>query len=272
MYFFTKYLTLSQKESTLVLFKKATIMLVNELVEVGLTLKEAKIYTATLELKQASILQIAKKTGLNRSVIYPLLPRMMQEGFLSISYKGARRVYTAEPPEAVKEILKKRIKKFNDLLPELVSLGRTSEVKPRIRYAEGLEGIKDAYRNALTAKESVIRAFVGIERLYSESRVLENFWEREFVPGRMRNKKQALLVVPDNDEGRELRTSSSEANREVKMVPASQYNFENEILIYDSTVVIFSYSRGEHYALEIESATIARTMKMIWQMSWNMGY
>ena len=247
-------------------------MLINDLIESGLSPKEAKIYIAALELKEASILQLAKKSGLNRTAIYSLLEDMQRKGLLLLYFKGARKVYTAQAPEVVKESLKKRVTTFNSLIPELASLAETSSIKPKIRYNEGLEGIKNAYRGSLQSKEGKLYAFVGVDRLFSESRALEMFWEKEFIPARIRNKIQGLLVVPDNTEGRKFRELSKEAFREVKLVPDSTYNFENEILIYNNTVAILSYSRGEKYALEIESTTIAHTMKMIWQMAWNLGY
>ncbi len=247
-------------------------MLLSDLVESGFAPKEAKIYLAVLELKEAPILHIAKKSGLNRTAIYSLLDSMQARGFLVASYKGTRKVYSAQDPAVVKENLKKRVARFTGLMPELLSLGETSEVKPKIRYNEGLEGIKNAYRASLNSKDGKLYAFVGVERLFSESRALEFFWEKEFIPARINNKIHGLLVVPDNEEGRKFREASKEALRDVKLVPASTYNFENEILIYNNTVAILSYSKGEKYALEIESSTIAHTMKMIWQMAWNLGY
>jgi hypothetical protein len=50
-------------------------------------------------------------------------------------------------------------------------------------------------------------------------------------------------------------------------VPAGQFPFTNEIDIYGNKVAILSYT-GELLAVIIESESVARTQRMIFELAW----
>lgn len=243
-----------------------------DLKEIGLTEDEAAVYTAGLELGPATVLEIARKTGLNRTTLYGVTERLMEKRLLTKSVAGKRTLYVAEPPEKLTLMLKDRLAKLDDLLPELLSLGRKSVYKPKIKYYEGLEGIKSVYRDSLQSKEHALYALVGVERLTAKSKELNAFWEGEYRIGRQKNKVVGKVIVPDNAEGRAFKEKDATSSRESRMVPANHYNFEGEVLMFDDIVCFISYTEDEEFALSLESKAIAKTLRMIWQIVWNAGY
>lgn len=80
----------------------------------------------------------------------------------------------------------------------------------------------------------------------------------------------ALELRPST--GRAFKAKDDTSDRESRMVPASSYNFEGEILMYDNIVCFISYTEDEEFALSLESKAIAKTLRMIWQIVWNAGY
>jgi len=246
--------------------------ILEELKKAGLTPKEAKIYLAVLEAGQASILEISKLSGLNRTTVYGLLDSMVNKRFLHVSVKGKRQVYLAEPPAGLKLLLKQRVETLEGVLPELLSLAEKSEIKPKLRYFKGIEGIKTVYRNSLAAKEDSIIGFTGFEALVKPSHEIEQFWEHEYISKSKQFKKFGRLVVPDNPIGKRYKAQDQQHYRETKLVPSSQYNFETEILAYDDVVAFISYNTKEKFGLEIQSQPIANTIKMIFEIVWRTGY
>lgn len=246
-------------------------ILQEELANIGLDGDEAVVYTAALELGPATVLEIARKTGLNRTTLYAVTDRLIEKRLLAKSPSGKRTLYVAEPPEKIALLLKEKLAKLDELLPELVSLGRKGTVKPKIKYYEGLDGIKSVYRDSLQSREHALYAFVGVERLTVRSKALNAFWEGEYRMGRQKNGTHGKVVVPDNAEGRAFKAKDKTSDRESRMVPASSYNFEGEILMYDNIVCFISYTEDEEFALSLESRAIARTLRMIWQIVWNAG-
>src|SRR3990167_5411368 len=126
--------------------------LVRGLASAGLSKLEAKLYLAVLNLGQASILDISRHSGLNRTTIYRLIDRLSEQHLLDVTVRGKRKLYVARSAEEVINILKKRITALDVILPLLRSVGLKSPVKPKIRYWEGIDGIKTAYKNSLQAK------------------------------------------------------------------------------------------------------------------------
>lgn len=243
-----------------------------ELVEVGLSADEAAVYAAALELGPATILELARKTGLNRTTLYGVTERLTAKRLMARSVDGKKTVYVAEPPEKLSLLLKQRLSKLDDLLPELVSLGRKSIFKPKIRYYEGIDGITSVYRDSLQSNERAVYAFVGVERLNIRSKELNAFWDGEYREGRIKNGVHGKVVVPDNPEGRAFKAKDTDSDRETRLVSGTHSNFEGEVLMYDDVVCFISYADDEVFALSLESRAIARTLRMIWQIVWNAGY
>lgn len=246
--------------------------LLEELKNIGLREDEATVYAAGLELGPASVLELARKTGVNRTTLYAVLDRLLTERLFAKTITGKKMLYVAEPPEKLKILLQERLSTLNTVLPELLLLGRKGVFKPTMKYTEGIEGIKNVYRDSLQTKEKAVFAFVGVERLTAQSRILNEFWENEYRVGRKKNEILGKVIIPDNAEGRAFKAKDETHNRESRMVPASSYNFEGEVLMYDNVVCFISYTQDEEFALSLESKAIAKTMKMIWQIVWTTGY
>jgi len=245
--------------------------MIEELQQYGLTDKEAEAYLALLELGQSSILQLSSKTKINRTTLYYTIENLLLKRFLSQSKKGKQTVYVAEHPETIKQLFKEKFKKFDTLLPELITLMNTDAVKPVLKYYEGIEGVKNVYRTSLKARENELKAFVGVESLQLRDKSLMYFLKKEYIPARKKNNKLAKLVIPDNTLGIEFHNRDRQEFRESRLLPASTYNFECEIMCYDNVVSMISYHTHEVFAVSIESQPIANTMKMIWKLAWNSG-
>jgi len=58
--------------------------------------------------------------------------------------------------------------------------------------------------------------------------------------------------------------------REIRLVPAREFNFNNEINIYDSCVAIISFGKGSQdvFGVIIESREVAETQRQIFEMAW----
>ena len=85
----------------------------------GFKPKEAQIYLALLELGEASVVQIAKKTGIKRTTVYNILPDFINRGIITSAVRKKRKVYFIEDPRSLKNDLKEKesvIDKAGDLL------------------------------------------------------------------------------------------------------------------------------------------------------------
>ena len=127
-------------------------MLEKYLEEIGLSDKEAAVYLALLEVENAAISEIAKKTKVNRTTVYPVLQSLEKKGLASEVPVGKKIHYQAAPPERLesfverqKVVLEERSARLKDIIPQIKSVSREVGERPIIKFFEGREGAISAY-------------------------------------------------------------------------------------------------------------------------------
>lgn len=125
-------------------------MLEKFLEEIGLSDKEAKVYLALIEVDDDSVLNLARRTGINRTTIYPILQTLVRKGLASETQTGVKTHYRAEPPERLESVLERRkieideqVKRLADIVPQLRSQMR-GDSRPVVKYYEGKQGVLSA--------------------------------------------------------------------------------------------------------------------------------
>ena len=123
-------------------------MLEKYLQDIGLTEKEATVYISLLAVDNSSVLDISKKTKLNRSTTYVVLESLAKKGLVTETTIGKKTHFQAEPPERLetyveqrKIMLEEQAKKLKDVIPQIKSVQREGGEKPIVKYFEGREGV-----------------------------------------------------------------------------------------------------------------------------------
>ena len=123
-------------------------MLYNELKEVGLKEKEAKVYMSILELGEANIAQISLKSGINRSTVYLALKSLKEKGLIH-GIKKNKTLFYAEDPRKMLDDLEKKKAVLEKAMPNLLANFAFIDKKPEIKYFEGEKGIKEVFEDVL---------------------------------------------------------------------------------------------------------------------------
>ncbi len=127
-----------------------------QLIDIGLSDKEARVYVAMLELGPASVQEIALQSDVNRATTYLMLDALQGRGLVS-SYDDAKRtVFIAETPKKLVELIEREARTLDEkrekiifFVPELEAMYRTQRNKPVVRFYEGEEGLR-SLRDYLT--------------------------------------------------------------------------------------------------------------------------
>ena len=134
-------------------------MTLNErLLGLGLSKNEAEIYLYLAEHGVSSPPQIAKGTKIAITNCYPIL-RLLKEKHLiddptSPRLRGAKRKnYVATDPAAFMALVEKRRLLAEELLPDLRALYTTQKNKPKIKFYDGWEQVKQIYLQSLETDE-----------------------------------------------------------------------------------------------------------------------
>jgi sugar-specific transcriptional regulator TrmB len=233
----------------------------------GLSSNEAKVYLVLLELGKGTVTQITRKAGLNRTTGYDILDNLVTKGLASISGKEPKQEYVAESPDKVVFLLEQEInqkaeqlKKMKSIMPEIKSLHNVAG-RPKVRFYEGAQGLKDVYEDTLTSHEE-IRAYATYDDMQG---ALPGYFPEYFF---RRAKKNIPIraIFPFTQKGLDLSRDDDAQKRKTAMVPADKYYFSPEINIYDNKVMIASWK--EKLGIIIESAEISDAMKKMFELSW----
>ncbi len=202
--------------------------LTNVLVNLGLNEKEARVFLACTQLGTSVVSEIAHSAGINRVTTYDILEKLKHRGVA---------------------------------LPKFKTL--TGEINhPRVRYFEGLEGIKAIYADSLTSKTEILN--------YSNSAEIRVNWptyDQDYVEKRAKKGIYLRGICPKDKAGETIHSQDKKYHREMRLVPSAQFDFTNEINIYDDKVAIISF-KDELIGMILESIEIANSQRAIFNMSW----
>ncbi len=227
----------------------------------GFTKKEARVYLACLALGSSTVLKISRKADVSRGSCYDILEDMLDKGFVSKLDEAKHVVFSAVDPDALLRRSEDNVRQLELALPELKGLFH-KHAKPRVRYFEGLEGVKRVYMDTLTATTEILN--------YANSREIRIHWpdyDAEYVAKRYKKKIFLKGIAPDDEYGQTVQCDDPKCLRETRLLSAKDFNFTNEISIYDNKVAITSFE-NEMIGILIESDAIADTQRDIFKMAW----
>jgi HTH-type transcriptional regulator, sugar sensing transcriptional regulator len=229
--------------------------------EIGLSEKEAKIYLALLQVDSDAIPDIAKKTGINRTTVYPVLESLQKKGLVSEVQEGKKVSYVAAPPERLETyverqrvLFEEKSKRLKDVIPQIKSIQRESGERPIVKYFEGRDGAISAYEEFYEMHNTETREGYF---LYNRDLLDAQFTDSErekFSKIRIGKKVQPVSVYTKKD-GEYPFTSQGKRVR----IDGEKYPITADITIIEDRVI--ATTLGEHpVSILIKSKDIAESL------------
>lgn len=227
---------------------------------IGLNDREAKVYLATLELGESTVLPISKKSGIKRTYCYDILSHLIDKNLVSYYEKNHRRRYLTQDPEKITKTLENRVESFNSILPDLKLIFNRSATKPKIRFFEGVEGVKDIYRELLKVDE--VLAIASPKHIEAN---LGDFFEQ--FSSKMIEKKVIAreLITKDGASARYIQKFDNQFEQ-ARFLP-DDVQIKTDMIFYGDKLAMISYGSDIH-AVVIESSSIVETQKMMFEIIW----
>jgi len=243
--------------------------------QLGLTDKEPDIYLALLKLPGAHPAStISTRVGLNRTTVYKTLMKLAKKGLVTKTQRHGITCFFAEDPEnRLKTLVEKQQRRYADIndvilkaLPNLTAPEdeRISSSMPRVRYYEGVEGIKQIYEAVLKEGQDYYR-YGDITKIYGALGVYTD----EYIKKRneLGIKAHAIMPYYKKKDEKELKKNAREL-REVMYIPHEFFPIEGEVRIFGDKVAIISLRKESLIGVIIESDTIARMFHSIFMLTW----
>ncbi len=222
-------------------------MILKNLIEFGLSDKEAKTYLALLELEISGVQEIAKNAGINRSSAYVTLESLKKKGLVSISDDKSVRQYVATPPDALlrtAEDMAMRqeniVKKIEQIIPDMKALYKGTKDKPLVKVFEGKQGLINAFDDVLTSKEKMMRVYSAPGNL---GPIIGNYII-EFIHKRFKLGIKMHGIHPADEINLKLVKENPNNVDEYALIPPHLYKFPADLAIYDHKIGYMSADNG----------------------------
>lgn len=239
----------------------------NTLQDIGFSKKKARIYLAVLELGEASVIEIAKKTNLKRTTVYNILPELITEGLVKKSVKNKKRFFFIEDPTSLKTNMGEKMNAIEKSLPELKAMQTIIPYKPRITFYEGMGGAKDLYRDTLDSLSpgDTILSFTGLTDFYE---LIPKDFSQWYIKERVKRKIRIKIITPKSKAADEWQKNAAKELREIKIVNNADFKFNGDTEIYGNKIALISYKEN-FMGVIIESKEISEMQRTAFELLWD---
>lgn len=242
--------------------------LTKALLQLNLSEKEIATYLVLLENGTLAVQDIARQTGINRVTTYAAIDELKSKGLVAESRKGKRKLFVAENPETLKNLLKQKedllAKEMasleNIILPALKAININQQNKPQIKFFEGADGIDKVYDDYILNSVNVIACGSYDSVLKVSSREAE----KEYI-NEMRERKILFRGILEDTEINRKFDILSKGVMHNKFLPKGE-KVSADILVFGSIVALISYEKKS--ATLIEDESIAKSIQMYLRFMW----
>ncbi len=231
---------------------------------VGLGKRQTSLYLIGLKLGPASILQLSKKTKINRPTLYKTMEELLDQGLFKTVLDKGRKLYVPIEPGELLEYLKRKEAALKKAMPELLALAQIGGDKPKVEYFEGRDQLKTLFWEGATCGAEIVRNF------FPSKYMLELFDREELeatVEARIKNHTLSKTLRTTGYE-EEFRGSKKQQEqlREIRYVSDDKI-IPMGLAIYHDTVAIHAPIK-ENFGLKITSPSFAKLMTTFFDAMW----
>ena len=238
--------------------------------DLGFSEKEIKVYLSALQLGMQPASVLAKHLKMNRVTTYVICKKLIEKGVANAVTRNNIQYFTVERPESLikyaehqEQAWERRKKSIEKHLPEFSEYLSHLSPLPKVRFYEGIEGIKTVYEDTL-GQGDTIRAFLTVDTIPKE---LKDFLVDDYMPQLLKKKIKSYIVMPDSPKARRYQKRDEKYNRKTSFVKPATFPFETEIAIYGKDRVAFiSFREGDLTGVIIENQAIHHTLAAVFEL------
>jgi sugar-specific transcriptional regulator TrmB len=249
-----------------------------DLMNLGLTDKEARAYMVVLQFGSRPTTFIAQKAKLNRGTAHITLHALLEKGLLTKTTQHGVQYFMALPVSHLVEHLDRQQREICErkqcaerLVEKLQMLIPASRNRPKISIFEGREGARNVMLDTLTAKNPVLKAFISltsnIESIGAE--FLAEYTRRRIKGGYTMYGIQTLEINREtamtSPYARTYQTSKRD--RRFIRVVGEELSFPVTMYLYDTKVGVMP-SANENFSMIVESPEFFRMQDNLFELMW----
>lgn len=239
-----------------------------ELVKVGLSEKEAKVYLTALELGPSTAQSIAAKATVNRPTTYVMIESLIKRGLMSSFEKGKKRFFVAAAPRQLLYVInqqKYEITEKERIVENLIATIETMSTNriklPAVQMFEGIDGIRAVQEDILATKATELLEVVSVDE------------SKKFLPpifsGDIREKILSKYKIKSLYCHAPGPTIVDHKNVDSRYLQDNQkFPIQGDVIIYGEKVSMISYRNNGPINIIINDSNIATTLRTMFFALW----
>ena len=228
--------------------------------KLGLSNAACAVYLSLIESLPLGVSDIARKTGEYRPAIYRALAELLQHELVNIAPGKKRKLYSAEPPERLRNLVESALSELNQELPRLSERYKQRGKAPFVRLFEGKKGITAIFENLVdTLPQGGTFYRISAERDLDRT---NTYLPRDYRAKRTAKKLERFVITT-----KEIGEQKKERlERAMKYFPKSDVVFDQDTiaLIYGDTIALMDLNTET--ALVVESPPLAEFQKKLFRL------
>lgn len=254
------------------------LLLKQNLRRLGLSENDILIISYLLHVKISSCKRISKETLIPFSVTLFTLKNLTEQGLVKATINqdidsDGGQVYeivnATDFENWVENKKTKLVESYDDMknsISSLVGVFHGSQWKPKIRYFEGLEEIKQIYEDTLV--DNVDKEILAFADIANFDFVLPDFLD-EYIHKRVGLGIRTKVVAPDTQKRMDISKLSADQLRETKLISNKDFPFNCEVRIYSNKVAIIkTVNQVNTLGMIIEDSEINQMFRLIFKLCW----
>ncbi len=221
----------------------------------GLNQSEITVYLYLLENGVCTPPQIAQGTKIARTNCYNVLSELKNKELIKEQVRGKRKGYMPRDPSALLQSLERKKDLVQEILPDLRSLYTVQKNKPKIKFYEGVEEIKEIYWESLQSKQ-----ILAIGSTNQIELLVPGFLEKYFLE----IKKRGIIFHDIVSVSSKLVAKDSQAFLkvfyDVRFLPKNFQDMPTDILLWEDNIALITLQEPV-FGTVLTNTLLARTFE-----------
>ncbi len=239
---------------------------VQQLKQFGLNQSEIAVYLFLLENGVSTPPIVSRGTSIARTNCYNVLEELKLKGLVQEQESGKRKAYIARDPESLLLALEKKREVALRLVPDLRAIYTTQKNKPKIRFYDGIEQVKQIYKASLeagqiygfTSMEHFLKVFPDFGLVYLKEVAEHKIFFRD------------ILSHSSRDSGAQQMKDIVGAYYDYRFLEAKYENFPTDIMIWNDNIAFLTLEEPI-FGTIMTNKTLANTFKIMHDVMWSVA-
>ncbi|HLD62566.1 MAG TPA: helix-turn-helix domain-containing protein [Candidatus Norongarragalinales archaeon] len=237
---------------------------------IGLTRNESLVYLSLAALGPASASGIAEKSGVQRTLVYDTLKRLIEQGMVSQVDIDSKKLFQAAGPSKLRAVVEERQKSVLDnvskLLPLLEKTYATSS-RPSVNVYTGIEGLKTVLTQEIEdlPEGGVLKVYRLQPGIVKAAPVFMSWWHKKRIAKKITLKGIVDLSQPALERGKELEGQAFSQVKYLKETLPSPVTYH----VFGNKAAIMAMAEEESLGIIIESRVVARSLEENFDFAWD---